>query len=203
MTLIRRHTTLLRLFLVLVIAVATTSCATLSQVAALRQVEFAIDGTSGATLAGVPLAGKTSYASLGVTDVARLAGAVLLKRVPLAMTLHVGGTNPPTNTVTARLIQMDWTLFIDDRQTISGRLDREFSFPPGQTTDVPITLEVDLWEFFGGHAEDLFGLALGATGAGGRTMNLALKATPTIQTPIGPIRYPTPITIVQRTVAAP
>lgn len=193
-----------RIALVAVVALAglTAGCATLSQVAALRQVDFALDRTSGATIAGVSLAGKDSYSDLGAGDLARLAGAVVTRNVPLAMTIHVAGANPASNNVTARLIQMDWTLFLDDVATVSGRLDREYTFAPGQVTDVPIVVELDLWDFFGGRAEDLFDLALGASGAGGRRLNIALKATPTIQTPIGPIRYPSPITIVQRDVSA-
>lgn len=192
-----------RLVLLAVLAGAASSCATLSQVAALRRVEFDLDHVSGATLAGVRLDNKRSYGDLGGTDIARLVAAVALKNVPLAMTVHVEGTNPASNTVTARLIQMDWTLFLDDVETVSGRLDREFQFVPGQPTDVPITVELDLWDFFSGRAEDLFGIALAATGAGGQTMNIALRATPTIQTPIGPIRYPSPITIVHRDVEVP
>lgn len=192
-----------RLLLIAVACGATASCATLSQVAALRKVEFDLDRVSGATLAGVRLEGKRSYGDLGATDIGRLVAAVVTKNVPLAMTVHVAGTNPSTNTVTARLIQMDWTLFIDDTETVSGRLDREFYFVPGEPTDVPIAVQLDLYDFFSGRAEDLFGLALAATGAGGQTMNIALRATPTIQTPIGPIRYPSPITIVHRDVEVP
>lgn len=192
-----------RLLLLLAIAGATSGCATLSQVAALHQVEFDLDRVSGATLAGVPLAGKDSYGDLGTIDVARLAAAVATKNVPLAMTIHVEGTNPASNSVTARLVEMEWTLLVDDVETVSGRLDRQFQFVPGRPTDVPIVVGLDLWDFFGGRAEDLFGIALGAAGAGGRTINLTLKATPTIETPLGPIRYPAPITIVQRAVATP
>ena len=191
-----------RVLAAVAVVAALAGCATLSQVAALRKVTFDLDHVSGATLAGVRLEDKRSYGDLGGTDVARLAAAVVTKHVPLAMTIHVAGTNPASNTVTARLIRMEWTLFIDDVQTVSGRLDREFQFVPGQPTDVPITVEVDLWDFFGHRAEDLFDLALGAAGAGGRTINLKLKATPTIETPIGPITYPSPITIVQRDVSA-
>ncbi|MEO6462412.1 MAG: hypothetical protein ABIP29_05000, partial [Candidatus Eisenbacteria bacterium] len=49
-----------RLLLVAAIAAATSSCAALSQVAALRRVEFDLDRVSGATLAGVRLEGKRS-----------------------------------------------------------------------------------------------------------------------------------------------
>jgi hypothetical protein len=194
---------LVPVLLLAVVAGATSSCATLQQVAALRRVDFSLDRVTGATLAGIRLEGKDSYSDLGTTDIARLVAAVALKNVPLSMTVHVEGENPAENSVTARLVQMDWTLFIDDIETVSGRLDREYQFLPGQPTDVPVLVELDLWDFFSGRAEDLFGLALGATGARGGTMNIALRARPTIQTPIGPIRYPSPITIVQRDVDTP
>jgi hypothetical protein len=191
------------LLLVAALAGMASSCATLSQVAALRKVDFRLDRVSGATLAGVRLEGRRSYGDLGATDIARLVAAVMAKDVPLAMTVHVEGTNPATNQVTARMIQLDWTLFIDDTETVSGRLDREFQFLPGQPTDVPLQIELDAWDFFSGRAEDLFDLALRATGAGGRSMSIAIEATPTIQTAIGPIRYPSPIRILHRDVDAP
>ena len=194
---------LVLLLLLAGVAGTSSSCATLQQVAALRRVDFHLDRVTGATLAGVRLEGKDSYSDLGTTDIARLVAAVALKKVPLQMTVHVEGENPAENSVTARLVQMDWTLFIDDIETVSGRLDQEYQFLPGQPTDVPVLVELDLWDFFSGRAEDLFGLALGATGQRGGTMNIALRATPTIQTPIGPIRYPSPITIVQRDVDTP
>ena len=195
-------------FLVAALAVlgmaGLAGCATLQQVAALRKVEFDLDRVSGATLAGVRLEGKQGYRDLGATDVARLLAAVAAKDVPLAMTVHVEGTNPETNSVSARLVRMDWTLLIDDQETVSGRFDREVVFVPGQPTDVPIAVELDLWDFFSGRAEDLFALAQAATGTGGtRTMTLALEATPTIDTPIGPIRYPAPIRIARRDVDVP
>ena len=174
-------------------------CATLSQVVALRKVDFNLDSVSGTTIAGVRVDGKQSYRDLTAVDIARLAAAVTSKSVPLRMTVHVQGENPPTNQVTARMIQMEWTLFLKDKETVSGRLDREFLFAPGVPTDVPITVELDLWDFFQGRAQDLFDLALSAAGIGEPT-SVSLKAIPTIQTSIGPIRYPTPITIVHREV---
>jgi hypothetical protein len=192
-----------RLLLLASIAASTASCATLAQVAALARVDFSLDHVSDATIAGIPLQGKSSYGNLGATDVARLLAAVTTRHVPLAMVVHVEGTNPSRNEVTARLIRMDWTLFIDKVETVSGRFDRPVEFVPGRPTDVPITVQVDLWEFFGGRAEDLFGIALGAAGVGGRTLNIELTARPTIDTPLGPMRYPNPITIVQRDVPAP
>ena len=182
------------------LAVVTVGCATLQQVAALRKVDFTLDHASDVTLAGVRLEGRRSYSDLNAVDAARLVAAVAAQDVPLAMTVHVEGTNPETNSVSARMIEMDWTLLIDDVKTVSGRFDRDIEFVPGRPTDVPVAVEVDLWEFFSGRAADLFDLATSATGTNGRTMTLALEARPTIETPIGPIRYPAPIRIVQKDV---
>lgn len=180
-----------------------SNCATLSEVAALRKVTFNLDHVSAASIAGVRLEGKRSYHDLTTLEIARLGAAVATKNVPLEMTIHIEGENPSDNRVTARLIQFAWTLYIRDRETVSGRLDREFLFPPGEPTDIPLAVELDLWKFFGGEgARDLFDLALAAAGQG-QPVGLSLKATPTIQTPIGPMSYPRPITIVQRQVGSP
>ena len=150
---------------ILVLALAAVAgCATLSQVAALRKVDFNLDRVSAATLAGVRLEGKQSYSDLNTTELARLAAAVATKNVPLVMTVHVQAENPATNSVSARLVQLDWTLNIEDQPTVSGRLAQEYELPPGQVTDVPLAVEVDLWDFFSGRAQDLFGLALSAAG---------------------------------------
>jgi hypothetical protein len=55
-------------------------------------------------------------------------------------------------------------------------------------------------EFFDGSAQDLFELALSIADQGGAPTEIALRATPTIQTPLGPMRYPQPITILSREV---
>ncbi|MGH7502737.1 MAG: hypothetical protein ACREL7_13400 [Longimicrobiales bacterium] len=67
---------------------------------------------------------------------------------------------------------------------------------PGVAQDIPIDIRLDLAEFFERNARDMIELALAVAGAGGEPKRIALRATPAIQTAIGPIRYPQPITIV-------
>jgi len=182
------------------LCVTAVSCATLQQIAALRQVDFALDSVSDARLAGVALDRVDDYDDLSVLDVARIGTALARGEVPLELTVHVGALNPVENDVTARLIQMDWTLLLEDRETVSGRVDREVVLPPGVEQDIPIGIRLDLVDFFDRNAGDLIDLALAAAGAGGSPKRIAVRATPTIQTALGPIRYPQPITIVSREV---
>jgi hypothetical protein len=50
--------------------------------------------------------------------------------------------------VPARLIQMDWTLLLDDRETVNGRVDREVLMEPGVVEDIPIGVRLDLADSF-------------------------------------------------------
>ena len=178
--------------------VALPGCRTLQELANLRDVRFAIDRVAGAELAGVDLTRVRSYEDLTPTDVLRLGRAASSRSLPLAFTLHLEAENPPSNSVAARMVQMDWTLLLEDRETVSGTFNEDVTLPPGEPTDVPISIRLDLVEFFGENLRDLVELALAVSGEGGRPKEVKLEAIPTIETPLGPVRYPQPITIVTR-----
>lgn len=179
---------------------AIAGCAALRQVAALRHVIFALDRVSDTKLAGVELDRIQRYEDLRAGDIARIGGALAQQRLPLEFELHIAARNPEENQVDARLLQLSWTLFLEGRQTISGVLDREFVLPLGQTTFIPLFIQLDLVDFFGENMRSLVELALSLAGEGGSPTNVRLEATPTIRTPLGPIRYPQPITIVSQDV---
>jgi hypothetical protein len=179
---------------------ALAGCTAWQQLAALRTVTFAFSRVSDVRLAGIPLDRVTNFSSLGVADMARLATAVATKRVPLELVAHVGATNPGENTVAARMVDCAWTLFVEDRQALTGGLAGAVSIEPGRTADVPLAVSLDLAQLGSGGARDLFDLAVAIAGHGSVTKELRLELKPTIETPLGPIRYPVPVTI-RRTVA--
>ena len=180
----------------------TGGCATLQQLAALRNVDFALDRVAGVRLAGVLLDDKRGWGDLSAVDVTRLTVALAQGQMPLEFDLFVTGQNPPDNAVEARLIRMDWTLLLEDRETITGVFDREVVFPPGEPTTFPVAISLDLREFFEGSARDLADLALALSGQGGAPTTVALRAVPTIETALGPLRYPSAITILSTEVGA-
>ncbi|MFQ5569017.1 MAG: LEA type 2 family protein [Rhodothermales bacterium] len=181
---------------------AGSGCQTLREIAQLRNVHFAIDRVADVRLAGVDLQRIQSFEDLSATDVLRLGAAVTRREAPFDLKVHLRAENPPENQVQARLVRMDWTLFLDDRETVSGVLDQSFVLPPGEATDVPIPISLDLFEFFDHGARDLVELVLAVAGQGGEPKRIRLQATPTIDTPIGSIRYPQPITIISQDVGS-
>lgn len=190
----------MRRILPLLALLGLTGCATLQQIAALRDVDFTIDRISNVRMAGVDLSGVASYRDLGISEVGRLTLAVSQGELPLDFRLHLTATNPADNAADARLVRMDWTLLIQERETISGVFADETLLRRGQPTDVPITMSLDLIDFFEGNVQDLVQVALSLTGQGGSPREVTLRATPSVDTALGPIRYPQPITIVSREV---
>lgn len=172
-----------------------TGCATVQEIAALRQVRFAFDRISDVRLAGVSAEGRRSYSDLRGDEVARIATAIATREVPIDLVVHLRAENPTTNGTTARLHRLDWTMFLDDRELLEGVLNDAYSFEPGSEVDVPLRVRFDALKLYEGGAADLFDLALALAGAPGRRKEVRLDLMPTIDTSIGPIRYPTPITV--------
>lgn len=195
-----RPHTLLLVAGALVLTTSIVGCQALRQFAALRSVDFMLDRVADVTLAGVQVDHVRSYNDLRATDIARIAASVSQGRLPTEFDLHIMAENPAENSVDARLLQMDWTLFLEGRETVSGILERDILLPAGAQTDIPLNIQLDLVRFFGDNLRDLVNLALSLSGQGGEPMSVRIEAMPTIQTPIGPIQYPQPITIVSREV---
>jgi len=181
----------------LLVLLLAGGCATLQQFAALRQVEFAIDGVGAGRLAGIDLARVRSAGDLRAVDAARLATAVADEELPLEFTIDVRAENPAENQTTARMVRFAWTLLLDDRETIDGVVDREITLPPGEPQIIPVGIRLDLIEFFDGNASELLDLALRFAGADSDGTDVKLRALPTVDTPLGPIEYPATITIVR------
>jgi hypothetical protein len=182
---------------------ALTGCQSLREISSLRQVDFALDRVSGAQLAGIDLERVRSYNDLTGSDLLRIGRAVSRNEMPFQFTVHVSANNPEENQRPARMVAFDWTLLLDEQETIAGTFNETVRLPAGEVVDVPLRMELDLLNFFERSSRDLVALALAVAGAEGASSRIQLRARPSIDTPIGPIRYPNDITIVSRDVGTP
>jgi hypothetical protein len=173
------------------LAIALGGCATFQGLVALRHVDFRLAGSDGTRLAGIDMTRVRSYEDVGAADLVRLGAALSQGRLPVETVLRVRADNPEDN-VEARLVRMDWTLLLDQKETVRGVVDRPVSIPAGEAVDVPVRVELDLLEFFSEQLPTLVDLAVALSGSGER-QRIALEALPTIATRLGPIRYPEPI----------
>lgn len=189
-----------RLLLLAAACGLVSTCATLGDLADLSGVTFHLERASGARLAGIDLSGVRRFEDLRAGQLLVVGDAVRRGRLPLRFALHVGADNASARTYDLRLERLEWTLLLEDRETVSGVLEREVVLDPGVTTEIPIPIELDLLEFFDRGAADLARLALRAAGAGGPPADVRLRARPTLRTPLGSVRFPEEITIARREV---
>lgn len=184
----------MRLFRTLVLAslLAASGCATLNQLRALHRVDFSIDGVSRVHLSGIDVENVRGFSDLGFRDAASLAASYSAGELPLTFDVGIRAANPADNG-DARLVRMEWTLFLEGRETVSGLLAEEYLFPTGEATTFPLAVDLDLIDFFDGNAQDLFELALSLSGNGGGSKTIGLEILPVVSTALGPIAYPEPI----------
>lgn len=181
--------------LALLALVALPGCAAMQELAALRLVTFAFANVSDVRFVGIPIGPGADYSKLGLADVARVAAAVVTKQAPLELVAHVSATNPPENRVTARMVDMGWKLFVEDRQALAGQLGAPVVIESGRTVDVPLGVRIDLVELGASGAQDMFDLAVAIAGQGTIRKDLRLELVPTIETSVGQLTYPSPIVI--------
>jgi hypothetical protein len=195
--------------LILVSLLPLQGCATLGEIARtmtnLKRLQFRLEGIGDPSLAGISLAGKSEITDFSIADGVELLAAFRSRRLPARFLLDVGARNPNDGTggsarTTSTLTRFDWRLLIDERPTVSGGIERPLEIPgTGQSTTIPLRVEVDLYEFFGHRGyDDLLDLALALGGRNADISRVALDARPSVSTPLGEIAYPERITIVSR-----
>lgn len=188
--------------LCVLLVLGLAGCQTVREIASLRDVRFAIDRVADAELAGIDVSNLGSYEDIQARDALNLTAALARNELPFQFTLHLDAANPADNETQARLVGMDWTLLLDGQETISGTFDQNVVLPPGEPQDIPIAMQLDLFDFFQESGRDLVDLALAIAGQGGEPQRVQLRAVPKVETPIGEIQYPEPITIASREVGS-
>jgi len=170
----------------------------------LANVQFKLNSISGFRVAGVDIARVATLSDISIGDALALTSAFSRKQVPVGFTLNVDAKNPnassPSSNGSATLTGLDWRLIIDDKPTINGDIQSPITLPGGgKTTSIPLGVEMDMYKFFGDKGYDgLLNLALALGGQKGSTARVKLDAQPTVTTPIGAMKYPSRLTIVDK-----
>ena len=183
------------------------ACKQLQQVSGaftnLKRLQFKLENVNNFVLSGINLSSKKSLSDISMTDGIKLTQAFATKKFPAEFVLNVEARNPNDGTggsaqTSASLTRFDWRLYIDDTQTIAGNISKPIEIPgTGKSTIIPLSISLDLYEFFGNKGYDkIVNLALAIGGVEGSSSKLKLDAKPTVTTSLGDITYPGRITIV-------
>ena len=186
-----------------------SSCNFISQTASmlndLQHLQFKLGKADNFVVNSVNISKIKSVSDLSISDGVRLTQAVANKSLPVNFTLNILAQNPnskstTTSTTDAIINSIDWILFIDDKETVNGRVATPIAVPSGnQTTAIPVSIGLDLVKFFGEKSyADIMNLALAIGGAGGSSSRLKLKMKPTVSIAGFPISYPGHFTVIDK-----
>ena len=169
----------------------------------LQRLQFKLGAVNNFNLAGINIGRIRNISDFSLVDGAKLLAAFTSGKFPASFTLNVLAKNPNdgtggTKNTSAVLKSLAWRLFLDDKETINGNISRNIEIPGvGQATTIPVDISLDLYQFFKDQGYDhILNLALALGGVSGSSSRIKLKATPTVDTFLGPIKYPGEITIV-------
>ncbi|MBC8145307.1 MAG: LEA type 2 family protein [bacterium] len=211
----RTITPALLVALVLVTGLVGYGCSTLQGIGAalgsLKKMQFQLGDVNGLRLNGIDVSRINRVSDVGPMDMVRLGHAIASKSLPMEFTLNVLAKNPNdgasgTKATPLYLSRLDWRMKIDGRETVSGVVNKKLEIPgSGQTTTIPLTVQMDLFKFFGDKGvDDLVNLAVALGGSKGSSSRIELLAKVQVDVPgIGPINYPGEISIVDKQFSNP
>lgn len=195
-----------KLFFLLFLVTFAAGCGVYETLVNISRLQFKLGDVNNFKVSGITIEDKQKLSDINPIDAMRLAGEVANGRLPVSFTLNVLADNPndgnggyPAQDITLKAFP--WTLHINDKETISGNVGEPIVVPGvGENKVIPLTMEIDLMAFFKDKGfEEVINLALNIGGRGGSSSDLKLVAQPVIGTPIGDMKYPEKITIVNTT----
>jgi hypothetical protein len=193
------------ILLSIAILFTSTSCSVYQTMVNLSRLQFKLGDVNNFTVNGINISNKKSLQDFNALELLNLTQSIATGKLPASFTLNVEAKNPNDGTggypkTNATLKEFPWRLEIDNVETIAGNIGSSVSVPgTGEIQNIPLTMNIDLIEFFGNKGLDnLVNLALTLGGQQGSSAKLALFATPTVTSPIGDIKYPGEIKIVEQ-----
>jgi hypothetical protein len=193
------------ILLSIALLLTTSSCSMYETMVNLSRLKFKLGDVVNFTVGGINITNKRSVSDFSSVEVLKLTSALASGKLPASFTLNVEAKNPNNGSggypkTDATLKAFPWRLEIDEVETISGNIGAPVSVPgTGEITNIPLTMNIDLIEFFGNKGYDnLLNLALTLGGQQGSSSKLSLYASPTVSSPLGDIKYPGELKIVEQ-----
>jgi len=193
------------LLISVLLLISNMSCSVYETIVNLSRLKFKLGDVNNFTISGINLSNKKSFQDFDPLELLNLTQAIGSGKFPASFTLNVEAKNPNDGTggypkTDATLKAFPWKLNIDQTETISGNIGSPVSVPgTGEVTNIPLEMNIDLIQFFGNSGlENLVNLALALGGQEGSASRLTLFATPTVSSPLGDIKYPGELKIVDQ-----
>ncbi len=157
-----------------------SSCSTLTQVASLLTCNYNLQTVTNFKFAGINLTNTQDITNLDPVAALKVTTTLLSGTLPLSATVNVGVTNP--NVTAAQLAGLDWALFFEGVNILSGETQQQvYVAPNGGSSVVPFAVQIDLMELFKKESKErMLKFANGLLHLGESNSQVTMKIRPAI-----------------------
>ena len=189
-----------------VVAILISSCGVYNSLMNLSKLKFKLGAVNNFKVGNITIDNKSKLSDFGTLDILKLTSEVVSGNFPVSFTVNVLAQNPNSASSSGSslsdisLESFPWTLYINDKETISGNISSPMQVPAIEnTTVIPLEMSLDLLNFFKDDGlNNLVDLALSLGGKNGSATKLRIVAEPVLGTSLGNMKYPNPITIIDQ-----
>ena len=173
----------------------SSSCITYRRASTFSRCEFRINRVESIALNGTSVMGKTNLSDLSLNDASVLLRSVVSGPLNMDLTILIDIKNP--NKSKAAMNRIDWILFIDDIEMMTGTTIQRVIIPANnEIHTVPLNATTNIKDLVRGKgASALIGFALNLAGVGRDPSRITIKAKPYIKIGRRDIAYPGYISI--------
>jgi hypothetical protein len=180
-----------KIVLIALIALVSLSCGVSRKIEVLEKSNYSIKSADHIYLAGKDVSQLFKNRTFDLSSAPGLALAMLRKNIPLSADINLSIHNP-TNKNTS-INQFDYIILIKGQEIASGSVAKNINLVSGQTVDVPITINSNIYTFLsnGNTLEELIDFVGGdKSGPGERKSTISIKIRPSFMLGNQTIRYP-------------
>lgn len=187
-----------KIILGLLVVVGLSSCGVnkqAQQIKALEQCDYKLLNATNISVAGTNIEKLIKGNNIDLTGLPSLALGYLRKDIPLRANLNLAISNP--SSTLAAINNFDYIILINKQEIANGTVDQRVSIEPGQTTNVPVQLNANIYKFLadGNVLTDITDFVKGANSGTEKKGMVTLKIRPSIMVGGGLVKYPGYITI--------
>lgn len=190
------------ILVLLLVGFLATSCSVYNSIMNLSKLKFKLGNVNNFKVGNILITNKSKLSDFKATDLLKLTSQLASGDFPVSFTVNVLANNPNSGSQNSfsdiSLESFPWTLYINDKKTISGNILNPITVPAIESsTTIPLEMSLDMMEFFSGDGlNNLVDLALSLGGQNGSSANLKIVAEPVLGTSIGKLTYTSPLTII-------
>lgn len=187
-----------KIFFLCLLAIGVSSCGInrqAQQIKALEMCDYKLIDATDITVAGTDVKKLIKNQTIDLINAPALALGYLRKNIPLRANLNLEITNPSGEL--AAINNFEYIILINKQEIANGSVDQRVSVEAGKSTQVPIKLNANVYQFVsnGKTLDDITAFLSGAAQGAENKGMVTIKIKPSIMVGGNLVKYPGYITI--------